>query len=602
MDFKYKTSFAGKIRALPSEDGKVATASLSELAKWLPDVDTSVNTDLLPVSFDAAVANRANKNGDIMDTEVALRTIKSFVNKFINLSHNRKLVRGVILNYGFSEFGTNKPLTEDEVRSLNGKPWNMVCGGVIWRVVDKELADYIEQLSSLDGKTEEFLAASWEIGFNDNTILVTKEGGKDIQDGTVIGSEDVNFDRYSNALIMNGGPGKVDGFNVYRNIMSPALALGIGLTENPAADVKGIFVANAEKVEIEIEVEKEESDDEKDSNDKEDKKPEDKESEKSDDEEKCEEDYDCAKCKEKKESEKTEEDEAKCKEDEIEADLTEEEKLVVSELTSKLSEVVITDTVAQDNADTNATSFDSDITGIANIANDIQHFQENLATVIELTVMNSENTNKTTMLTSFADINEEFLKTAQANELREFLEKQVAESAAKASEKLKAEKTAVEAEKAAVAAELETIKAQYEDAKKQLEALVSEKALATAQELFSKRMGYFDEKFELAAEDKQIIAKVLKEVKDDEAFAAYQKDMDILLKGKEKGKQAVASVASAVETVVVNEEKILSKALDNATAEVVTVTAGAPTQDKPKSLFDKYRKAFEYNKENFTNR
>lgn len=251
MDFKYKTSFAGKIRALPSEDGKVATASLSELAKWLPNVDTSVNTDLLPVSFDAAVANRANKNGDIMDTEVALRTIKSFVNKFINLSHNRKLVRGVILNYGFSEFGTNKPLTEDEVRGLNGKPWNMICAGVIWRVVDKELADYIEELSNLNGKTEEFLAASWEIGFNDNTILVTEGNSKDIQDGIVIGVDDVNFERYSSALIMNGGSGKIDGFNVYRNISSPALALGIGLTENPAAEVKHIRVLSSAEMEHE---------------------------------------------------------------------------------------------------------------------------------------------------------------------------------------------------------------------------------------------------------------------------------------------------------------------------------------------------------------
>lgn len=218
------------------------------------------------------------------------------------------------------------------------------------------------------------------------------------------------------------------------------------------------------------------------------------------------------------------------------------------------------------------------------------------ATVMELTVMNSENTNNTAMITSFADINEEFLKTAQANELREFLEKQVAESASKASEQLKSEKAAVENEKAALANELETLKKQLADKESQLSALIAEKSQATAQELFSKRMAYFDDKFDLTTEDKQVIAKVLKEVKNDEAFAAYQKDMDILLKGKVKGaKEAVAS------TVVVNEDKIVKAALDNADPEKVTVTAGS-VKEEPKTFIEKYAKYFALNQENFTKR
>lgn len=236
------------------------------------------------------------------------------------------------------------------------------------------------------------------------------------------------------------------------------------------------------------------------------------------------------------------------------------------------------------------------LASIANILVDLKEFKKKLATVMELTVMNSENTNKTIMLTSFADINEEFLKTAQANELREFLEKQVAESASKASEQLKSEKAAVESEKAALANELETLKKQLADKESQLSALIAEKSQATAQELFSKRMAYFDDKFDLAAEDKQVIAKVLKEVKDDEAFAAYQKDMDILLKGKVKGaKEAVAS------TVVVNEDKIVKAALDNADPEKVTVTAGS-VKEEPKTFIERYAKYFALNQENFTKR
>lgn len=286
------------------------------------------------------------------------------------------------------------------------------------------------------------------------------------------------------------------------------------------------------------------------------------------DDEECEEGCDCEDC--KKEMEETEEEsESKCDKDELKA---------------KISEVI--------NSDTNKET----LTSIANILVDLKEFKKKLATVMELTVMNSENTNKTIMLTSFADINEEFLKTAQANELREFLEKQVAESASKASEQLKSEKAAVESEKAALANELETLKKQLADKESQLSALIAEKSQATAQELFSKRMAYFDDKFDLAAEDKQVIAKVLKEVKDDEAFAAYQKDMDILLKGKVKGaKEAVAS------TVVVNEDKIVKAALDNADPEKVTVTAGS-VKEEPKTLMDKYAKYFALNQENFTKR
>lgn len=549
MDFKQKSILTLTAKAaVPERNGeKLSIASLKELAPFLPDIDTEKNGDLLCVCFNGAVVNRANKNGDIMSTSVALEMVKTFINKPINDGHNRTKNKGVILNYGFSEFGTNKPLTEDEVKELTS-PFNITLGGVIWRVVDSNLADYIEVASTPGSSCYSELCTSWEVGFNDNTILVTENGDKDLNQGIVIGPEDINFERYSNALIMNGGTGKVDDFYVYRNILSPALALGIGLTENPAADVIGVLTrAGLEAATVAEDLKNKED---------------------SEEDKKCEkENCDCDKCKEEKETS------SKCDKDELKA---------------KLSEVI--------NSDTNKET----LAGISNIVSDLKEFEKSLPTVIKLTVMNSENTIKTTMLTSFADINEEFLKTAQANELREFLEKQVAESAAKASEQLKAEKSSVEAEKAAIAAELEAIKAQYEDAKKQLEALVCEKALATAQELFSKRMGYFDEKFELATEDKQIIAKVLKEVKDDEAFATYQKDMDVLLKGKEKGKQAVASVTEVA--VVVNEEKILSKALDNATAEVITVTAGAPTQDEPKSLFDKYRKAFEYNKENFANR
>lgn len=578
MDFKYRTSFAGKIKALTAEEGKVATASLADLSKYLPKgIDFSVNGDLLGISFNAAVVNKVNLNDDGIQSEAAVEIAKYFVHKFLNNEHQRNRgAKGFITNYAFSRFGTNELLTEEEARATKD-PFYITLSGVIWKLIDSDLAWYIEECSDPNSPEYMSTSASWEIGFSENNILLLPKGKVNYVDGIILTSSNSDYEAASKCLRANGGSGVWQDFRVCRDIVLPALPLGIGITANPAGQVKGIQIVkeNDEPMvaatlgEVKIEVEKEEEEDKED--DKEEKKDDEEESK-----DEHSEDCDCAKCKEKKDTEKEESD-SKC--DEVKADLTKEEKIaeINTILVSGLS--------------------DDKQSSISHILSDLKEFEKSLATVTKLTVIDNENlSTDTNMLTSFADINEEFLKTAQANELREFLEKQVAESASKASEQLRNEKAAVESEKAALANELETIKKQLADKESQLSALVAEKSLASAQELFNKRMSYFDEKFELATEDKQIIAKVLKDVKDDEAFAAYQKDMDVLLKGKVKGaKEAVASV------VVVNEDKIVKAALDNADPEKVTVTAGA-VKDEPKTLLEKYAKHFALNAENFKNR
>ena len=69
-----------------------------DLEKFVPEVDTDANYDLLPVAFNAFVANRVNKNGDVVDTETAIAMHKNFVNKPVNIEHNRKSVIGTILS------------------------------------------------------------------------------------------------------------------------------------------------------------------------------------------------------------------------------------------------------------------------------------------------------------------------------------------------------------------------------------------------------------------------------------------------------------------------------------------------------------------------
>ena len=113
-DFKYKTIFSSEIKPLVSEDKDkyLALASLVDVGNFLPDIDTDTNVDLLPVAFNAFVVNRVNKNDDVIDASVALDIFKSFINKPINVEHNRDRVIGTILTAGFSEFGSDRPLSE----------------------------------------------------------------------------------------------------------------------------------------------------------------------------------------------------------------------------------------------------------------------------------------------------------------------------------------------------------------------------------------------------------------------------------------------------------------------------------------------------------
>ena len=91
MKTKYTTIFSSHIRPLVSEekDQHLALASMVDLEKFVPEVDTDANYDLLPVAFNAFVANRVNKNGDVVDTPTALAIAEHFINKPINICRTR---------------------------------------------------------------------------------------------------------------------------------------------------------------------------------------------------------------------------------------------------------------------------------------------------------------------------------------------------------------------------------------------------------------------------------------------------------------------------------------------------------------------------------
>ena len=245
--FKYKTIFSSEVKPLVSEekDAYLALAALSSIGDLVPEIDTEKNVDLLPVAFNAFVANRVNKNHDVINTEAALSIANHFVNKPINIEHNRDKVIGTILTAGYSEFGTDNPLTEEQVKNMKG-PFNVTLGGVIWKSVNEDVANLIEDSS--DPTSENYLkvSASWELGFSDYELVVMSSDDKNIENGEFISDQKVVAELEANLKSFGGDGLTEDGKFLYRHVIGNNVPLGIGLTETPAAEEKGIVTKKAE--------------------------------------------------------------------------------------------------------------------------------------------------------------------------------------------------------------------------------------------------------------------------------------------------------------------------------------------------------------------
>jgi hypothetical protein len=257
-DFKYKTIFSSTIRPLvPEEKDKyLALASLADVGDFIPDVDTDENVDLLPIAFNACVVNRVNKNGDVIDTETAAKIYENFINKPINIEHNRDKVVGVILAAGFSEFGTDSSLSKDDI-SQTVSPFNITLGGVFWKVVNNDLAGLIEEASDPTSDNYMSISASWELGFSDFNLILLKDDDKNIENGEIIAEEKKIEELQHYLKALGGGEDIGDNTKVYRQVIGEVVPLGIGLTENPAADVEGVATETTITASDEKEKEKE---------------------------------------------------------------------------------------------------------------------------------------------------------------------------------------------------------------------------------------------------------------------------------------------------------------------------------------------------------
>jgi len=253
-NYKYSSIFANlKLRPVVSEekDKYLSQASLNKLKKFLPEINTEDNVDLLPVAFDACVVNRVNKNGDVINAEVAAKIAKNFINKPINIEHNRNNVIGCILSANFSKFGSNESLAQSDVKEMK-TPFNITLGGVIWKIVDRDLAERIEESNDPTSENYMSISASWELGFDDYNIIVLENGEKNIENGMII-SDAEEIEKYRDNLRGFGGSGKLTNDKyIYRQVLGKVIPLGIGFTLNPAADVQGVATPDLPPVEIRL--------------------------------------------------------------------------------------------------------------------------------------------------------------------------------------------------------------------------------------------------------------------------------------------------------------------------------------------------------------
>ena len=471
MNYNYTTTFSSVLKPLVSEekDKYLALASLMQVGNFIPNINTEKNVDLLPIAFNAAVVNRVNKNGDVIDSDTAIASYKDFINKPINIEHNREKIVGVILTAGFSEFGSDISLSEEQVKDLKG-PFNITLGGVIWKIANPNLADKIEESSDATSDKYQSVSASWELGFNDYNVVMIDGESKNIEDGALI-SDASEIESIKNSLRAFGGSGKVDKTkSVYRKVIGNVVPLGIGLTETPAADVKGIATLKSE-ASIEIN-------------------------------------------------------------------------------------------------------------------------QENISKIDNLNV-NTDNDNKVMKITSIKDITDENLKQATASQISDLIEQELKV----ASEKYAAEKATVELSLKAANEKHEVLSAAQDVLQKEvaalkasLEAVESEKQAILANEKFNERMNAFDAEYDLDSDTRQVLASDIAGL-DDDSFAAYKNKMAIFMKNKKKGEKK-GEKEEPKESMSSTASEVIDQAAANGEKKTAVIPATSTASED--SLFNKYKKAFDY--------
>ncbi len=254
---KLPAKFECEINKVESDLGAkyVALASTEDLRKFIPDIDTEKNYDVVPVAFQGFNVNIFNRNRDGIDSEGTLSCYKTFIGKFLDLEHKRDKIVGYITSATLTDVN-NKEISEEEAAKLDDQ-YNVVLGGVIWKLVNKDIAEKTEESQDPNSPYFGKIFASFELGFDDFDIIGIKGKSNKIKDGIVLDKE-----IYAEHLTCYKGSGFKDGYNLYRKVKGNLLGLGAALTTTPAAYVEPVAAPIEDIEEDDTENESEEQDDE----------------------------------------------------------------------------------------------------------------------------------------------------------------------------------------------------------------------------------------------------------------------------------------------------------------------------------------------------
>lgn len=540
MDTKYKTIFAGQFRAIePSEETRnEVKASLTELRQLLP---THINPEeepaLLFVAGNLAVAGYINLNDDGLDIETALKVYKKFEKQQINLEHDRKSVVGYIVHAGLSELGTDRVITEEEARS-SGKPFNIAIVFALWRVVNRELCAYIEQISNPSHPEFNALSLSFEMGFEGYRVVGLPKGNPEISAAQlVVKPDDKEYEKVSAALRANGGSGispDDNNLRLFRIIDEDVIPLGGGVVTVPAAAVQGL-VAIKSQVAVNEEDMPEEDEDEEESE-----KPESQEENNHDED--------------NHEKEHTEEDE---EDDDDDAESESKRQLAAALQQTK-------DVVA---------AFLEHV--------DKKSVKHEKIRVSPITLTNLSNMNK-----DIQALKERLTKVANVEELKEvvasaspIIDAIVAESERQENARKEAETQAarIEETKQQALAAADELRKELEAVRAELGAIKQAQAAAAAEQAFNERMSTIDATFELNDEERGFIVAEVRDL-DNEAFAKWMEKSKKLMKEKmkdEKKKHAEEAKASVDALLSKLTEKGVKAKLTDAGIEIEEVIASA---------------------------
>ncbi len=587
---RYTTRFEIKAKVVLPEKNQMQEiqASISSLKSVFPrDLNPKEDRDLLYIAGNLAVANQVNKNGDCISGETLLKVYKKFEKKFIDLDHDRNKIHGYIVVTGLSSYETGELITEEQAASTDGF-FNVVIGGIIWRAVNNKLAEYLVAASDEDGDKFGNLSFSLEVGFNSYSIAV---GQADLRNAIIYDAENnpTEFAKYEKYLVANGGKGSdKDGNLVYRTVDDGVIPLGAGIVVSPAADVEGITTLLEIQADDDIDEEMEVSD------------------------EFMAKLQDIIKQvvldtieKEKRPggsllgpgSLTQEQLEAGIKEtNEILFPVVEPvlEPILEPELEAPISTTELTVSIDQALASTTTNKIVLDVSGITAST---QYLTEELKNNSQLKI-NSVNQTipNMTKITTAEDIVTSWSELVKHEASASAITKFIADEIARKSESYIADLQAKETAATELKAKTDKALADVELLRSELDTIKQEKTAKEIQAKFDERMTGFDNEYDLADEDRQIIAQDIKALSD-ESFASYCEKFKVLSKEKSKAFKTLkaSNIAQELEKkgfkATVDKDLNFSEILASAKEEPVTIPVG-PSGVLEETLSQKMAKAF----------